>query len=235
MQLGERTHRDIGALQRLDAPDEQQHRTIEWAGRARLRAPAAIARREERVLDSGRDDLDPARGLAVEAEELALLLGAADADRVGAADDLGLGALAPLGLEIAALGLHLGERVERADERQVELVLDAVADEAAEPVVGVQHIGGRVVLDVVDHGVAELVDAPTEAVPWPGRTGRRGCARRDGRARPARRRASPGRVRSRVGRALDAGLRERRHQLAHVHVHAATVARARLGEGRRVE
>ena len=32
------------------------------------------------------------------------------------------------------------------------------ADEAAEPVVGVQHVGRRVVLEVVDHGIAELVD-----------------------------------------------------------------------------
>ena len=38
-----------------------------------------------------------------------------------------------------------------------------------------------------------------------------------------------------IRRALDACLGERRNQLAHVHVHAATVARPRLGEGRRVE
>ena len=110
------------------------------------------------MLDTGRDDLDPARRLAVQAAELALLLGAADADRVGATDDLGLGSFAPFRLEIAAFGLHLGQGVERADERQVELVLDAMRDESAEPVVGVQHIGGRVVLDVVDHRVAELAE-----------------------------------------------------------------------------
>ena len=38
-----------------------------------------------------------------------------------------------------------------------------------------------------------------------------------------------------VRRALDTGLRQCRHQLAHVHVHAATVARPRLGQGRGVE
>ncbi len=38
-----------------------------------------------------------------------------------------------------------------------------------------------------------------------------------------------------VGRAINTGLRESRNQLAHVHVHAATVARARLGQGRSME
>ena len=119
---------------------------------------APVAGREERVLDARGDDLDPPARIAVEAAELALLLGAADADRVGAVDDLGLGPLAPDRLRIAALGLDPGEGVERGDERQLELVLDAVRDEAAEPVVGVHHVGAGTVLEVVDHGVAELVD-----------------------------------------------------------------------------
>ena len=105
----------------------------------RLARPASIAGGEERMLDTGGDDLDAAARVAVQPAELALLLRAADADRVGAADDLVLGTLAPQRLEVAALGLDLGERVERADERQVELVLDAVGDDAAEPVVGVER------------------------------------------------------------------------------------------------
>ena len=98
IQLGERPHGDIGALQRLDATDEQQHRRHRWAGRARC-VPRRVAGREEGVLDARRDDLDLAGRLAVQPAELALLLGAADADRVGAADDLGLGTFAPLRLE----------------------------------------------------------------------------------------------------------------------------------------
>ena len=44
------------------------------------------------------------------------------------------------------------------DEREVELVLEAVGGEAAEPVVGVQHVGREVAVEVVRHAVAELVD-----------------------------------------------------------------------------
>ena len=117
VQLGQGAHRHVRALQRLDPPDEQQdgdvERQVEGAP-----GPAAITRREERVLDPRGDHLDPAGGVAVQPAELALLLGAADADRVGAPDDLGLGPLAPHRLGVAALGLHLGERVERRDERQ---------------------------------------------------------------------------------------------------------------------
>ena len=146
---GQRPHRDVGCLQRLDAADEQQHRRVD--GQVERTAGAtAFAGREERVLDAGRDDLDATLRVAVQAAELALLLGAADADGVGAGDDLVLGAVAPLGLVVAALGLHLGQRVERADERDVELVLDAVRDQAAEEVVGVHDVGRAIVLQVVD-------------------------------------------------------------------------------------
>ena len=96
----------------------------------RVAGAAPVAGGEEGVLDAGGDDLDAPGRVAVQPAELALLLGAADADRVGAADDLGLGALAPQRLEVAALGLDPGQRVERGDERQVELVLEAVADDA---------------------------------------------------------------------------------------------------------
>ena len=104
------------------------------------RAPAAVAGREEGVLDGRRDDLDAPGRVAVEATELALLLGAADADRVAAADDVGLGPVAPLRLEVAALGLDPGQRVERRHERDVEGVLEAVADHAAQPVVAVDDV-----------------------------------------------------------------------------------------------
>ena len=104
-----------------------------------------------------------------------------------------------------------------------------MADETAEPVVGVQHIGRRVVLDVVDHGIAEVVDHGRELfLAQVIRTG--GDVTRDGRLDLDDFGKTWSRC-PRVRRALDTGLGERRHELAHVHIHAATVARARLGGG----
>ena len=62
-------------------------------------------------------------------------------DRVGAADDLGLGLDAALRLGVAGLGLHPGEGVERRHQREVELVLEPVAGDARQPVVGVDGVG----------------------------------------------------------------------------------------------
>ncbi len=93
------------------------------------------------MLDAGSDDLDAALRVAVQPAELAFLLGTADQDCVGAADDLAFGAVAPLGFEVAAFRLHSGERVKGADEGNVELMLQAMRDETAEEIVGVQHVG----------------------------------------------------------------------------------------------
>src|SRR4029079_605638 len=97
--------RDVGALQRLDATDEQQHGRVERKAEC-VACTAALTGRQEGVFDTGGDDLDLARRLAVEPQELTLLLGAADADRVGATDDLGLGAFAPLRLPVDGLTLQ---------------------------------------------------------------------------------------------------------------------------------
>ena len=124
--------------------------------------------------------------------------------------------------------------MERADERQIELVLDAVADETAEPVVGVQHVGGRVVLEMIDHGITELGDHRRQLLLGKVVRTRRNVD--DAMARLDLHDVGKARSRGpRVCRALHARLRERRNELAHVHVHAATVARTRLGQGRRVE
>ena len=139
----QRPDRHVGPLQRLDPTDEQDHRHVGRADRAQPGA-ALVARREEGVLDAGRDDLDPTLRVAVQPAELLLLLDAADADGVGAVDQLGLGAVAPAGFRVAALGLDPGQRVERRHERDVEGVLDAVGDDAAQPVVGVDDVGAAV-------------------------------------------------------------------------------------------
>ena len=206
-------------------------RSVEAEGAA---GTGLIAGSEERVLDAGGDDLEPTSRIAVVAAELVGLLVAAHADRVGAVDDLGLGTITPVGFEVAAVGLHPGERVERRDERQVELVLESVADEAAEPVVGVDHIGSVVAGEPVEHPSTELVDHLGQGLL--GEVVRTGLDVDH---------AVAGFDHDLVGQsvtigaseggALDAGLGERRHEFAHVHVHAATVAGSRLEERRRVE
>ena len=198
------------------------------AASSAARAPAWSPGAKNACSTPGRDDLDAALRIAVQAAELALLLDAADADRVGARDDLGLGPVAPDRLGVAALGLHPGERVERRDERDVEDVLEAVGDDAAEPVVGVHDVGAAVGREVLEHAVGELVEDVGERllrqVVRPGLDVHDAVAGLDehlGR--------EPGAVGAGVGGALDAGLGERRHHLAHVHVHPAAVAGARAG------
>lgn len=186
------------------------------------------------MLHARGNDLDATLRVAVQPAELALLLGAADADGVGAGDDLLFGTMAPLRLQVAAFRLHLGQRVKRADERDVELVLDSMRNQAAEEVVGMHHVGGRFVLEVVDDTVAELGEHAGQLL-----LGQVEGARRyvhhtmAGLDHHHLRLVGAGAASE--GGALHAGLRQRRDQLAHVHVHAATVARARLGQRGGVE
>ncbi len=229
----EGTDRDVGALERLDAPDEQDDRRVGRQVECNSRS-ALITRREERVLDTRRDDLDLALGIAVEAPELLLFLDAAHADRVGAVDQLGLGPIAPTWLGIAALGLHPRERVERRHERDVELVLDAVGDEPAQPVVGVHDVGATVLGEILEHTIGELVDDLGQCLL--GQVVRTGLdvdhpvIGLDPHLRRQPVAVGPG-----VGGALETGLRQRRHHFAHVHVHAAAVARTGLEQRRRVQ
>ena len=86
----------------------------------------AVARGEHPVVDAGRDDLDPLGIGAVVAHELVLLLVRRRDDEIRAAHDLGFDAWAQRDrVGQPDLGLHTVERVERGDERQVELVLQA--------------------------------------------------------------------------------------------------------------
>ncbi len=155
-QRGQRAHGDVHPLQRLDPPDEQQHRLRTQPQPERAAGPHPVPGREEGVLDAGRHDLHPARRVAVVPPELALLLRAAHADGVGTADDLHLGQLPPRGLGVTPLGLHPGQGVEGADQGQVQLVLDAVAGHPGQPVVGVDQVGAAGSLQVGDDGGREL-------------------------------------------------------------------------------
>ena len=139
-----------------------------------------------------------------------------------------------LGLGVAGLGLDPGEGVERRHQRQVELVLEAVPGDARQPVVGVQGVDAAAGPDVGEHAVGELVDQLGERLL--GDVGGAGGDVHD---------PEPGLDVDDVGqlvvpaadvdRAGHAGLGERGRQLAHVDVHAAGVARARLGERRGVQ
>ena len=80
VERGERAHRDVESLQRLDASDEQEHR-MGRRGPSAVRATLAMTGREERVVDTWRRDLDPTRRRAVEAFELRSFLGAAPGSR----------------------------------------------------------------------------------------------------------------------------------------------------------
>ena len=154
---GEGADGEVGRLQRLQPADEEQHGTV----RRQTDRPAgavAVAGGEEGVLDGWRHDLDATGRIAVQAAELALLLGATHAHGVAAADHLGFGAVAPRRFEVAALGLHPGERVERRHERDVEGVLQPVADHAAQPVVAVHNVDTGAVAHVVEHTVGECVE-----------------------------------------------------------------------------
>ena len=236
VELGEAPHREVGALQRLDAPGEQHDVAVD--GQAELRRGLApVAGREHGVVDAGRHDLDAVGIGAVERDQLRALLGGRRDHQVGAGDDLGLDPGPGRGLvALARLGLHPIERVEGGDERQIELVLEPVADRARDPVVGVEDV------------VVELVGGGG------GRARRRRTARRGRTPRPwaAPRGGPTGRCTTRkpgstsmtggcsgvVGAGEDvarhAGAGEVRRQRPHAHVHPAAVARPGLRERRGV-
>ena len=186
------------------------------------------------MLDTGGDDLHPRLGIAVMESELVLLLDATDTDGVGTPHDLRLGEIALHRLGIAAGGLDPRERVEGRDERHVELVLQGMPDDAAQPVVAVDHVGSLVAGEPVEHAASELVgDLRQRLLRQVVRT------RFDVHHTVARLDDDLAWQTVTVGAgergALDARLGQCRHQLAYVHVHATAVARARLHERGRVE
>ena len=150
------------------------------------------------------------------------------------ADDLGLGELAPQRLGITTLGLHPGQRVERRHERHPEVVLEPMADDPAQPVVGVDDIGLLVLVDPVEHAGAERVgDVGERLLRQVVRTRLDVHDAMTGLDEDLAR--QPGTIGAGERRAVDPRLGEGRHRLADVDVHASTVAGTGLEQRRRVE
>ena len=190
------------------------------------------------MVHARRHDLDPVALGAVEIDELLALVRGRGEHQVGAVDRLLLDPRPPGGIVVdPGVGLHARQRVERRDQRNVELVLQPVPERAGDPVVGVQRV------------VAQVLGARGgRASPSASGSMRsmsvvlRHRLRRTRRSRWTTRK--PGSISTTVGLAgmvatgehvaLDAGARQRGGERPHVDVHPATVARARLRERRRV-
>ena len=195
----------------------------------------AVAGEEHAVVDARRDDLDALGVGAVVTHELILLLERRRDDEVGAAHDLGFDARPQSGVVGETdFGLHAVERVERGDQRQVELVLEPVTDRARHPVVRVEHVVVAAALEQGVRGVGELADEIGEVA----QPNRRARPRGDVQDPEAGLDDDDGRLLGmfRAGEHVDrdAGARERRAQGADVHVHPTAVAGARLCERRGV-
>jgi len=150
--------RDIEPFQRLDATDEQEHRVLEPAQAERGTSPAAVARREERMIDAGRDDLDAVGHRPVQALELRTLLAIRRQNHVAATDDIGFSARPAVGLGFEVLGLDAGKRVERRHEWQLELVLERVPGDARQPVVGMDQPRFADLAHPLEDAFGEFVD-----------------------------------------------------------------------------
>ena len=131
---------------------------------------------------------------AVVAHELVVLLARRRDDEIGAAHDFGLDPRPERDrVTQSDLGLHPLERVERGDEREVELVLQPVADRARHPVVGVQHVVLAGAGEHLARGVGELADEIGEVAQRHRRErARRARAARGSRVRPRRTAAGRG-------------------------------------------
>ena len=140
--LRERADRDVRTLVGLQAAHEQREPE---AGQVEPRPRLGpIGRDEDRMVDAGRNDPDPLRIGAVEADELPRLLGRRREDPVGLADHPLLAPQAFEGLRrltsSEGVVLDLAERVERGNERHTEDVLGRPPDPAGQPVVAVDDV-----------------------------------------------------------------------------------------------
>ena len=135
----ERPHRDVDALERLDAADEQQHRVVaETEGLAG--AAAGRRARRRRARRRGRRSRCARAGRRTAGVNCVGLLRAAHADGVGAADDLRLGPLPPSGSRSPPSAFTRASVWNVLTSGRSELVLHPVAGHARQPVVGVDDV-----------------------------------------------------------------------------------------------
>jgi hypothetical protein len=183
------------------------------------------------VVDAGRDDLDALGHGVVEPLELGRLVVGQGEDGVGTADDLGLGPGPQPVMVGVGLGLDPGQRVERGHQGQLELVLELVARQSRQPVVGMDEVGPPRSVELAADPGGELVDQVDQVVDAHRRLGA-GVDVVDpepGLDRHHRRQPllpGPG-----VDVAVDAGPGKGAAQLADVDVHPPTVAGAGLSQG----
>ncbi len=186
------------------------------------------------MLDPRRHDLDAIGGCAVEVDELRSLGFAVCEDGIAACDDLGLSVGPALGLRVARLCLHAGERVEGADEREIEPVLELVAGHARQPVVRVDRVDVAVVEQPELDSLGEVIDD----------LGQRFFGQIDGSGfdmRNTEARLDVDGLGQIIGplACVDGGfdtcLGQCAAEFTDIHVHAATITRPRLGEGRGVQ
>ncbi len=245
----QRPNRHIGAFQRLDPTHEQQ----QWIVRGQTQCATRlgpVTRPEEGVIDTGCHHPNAVRVTVIELGELRRLHRARSQHDLGAAHHGGFGLGAPMGLVArhllgARLGLHSGQGVEGRHQREVELVLDAVAGDARQPVVGVHGIEAGLVVQRRVHArtrghegqdvVGELVDDGGKLLFG---HGAQGACRHVVDTQP-RLHGHGGRqlVRPRPGIdvALDAGTSQGGGKLPNVDVHPPAVTGPGLGQRRGVQ
>ncbi len=239
----QRLDRHPERLQRLDPAHEQQQRGV--GGEAQRPAGLAVVPGgEEGVVHARGHDLDALRVGLVQLNQLVRLHGARGQHRVRATNDLGLG-VGPAGrlgrVELlgASFRLHPVEGVERRDQWHVQLVLQDMARQARQPVVGMNGVGldpvGRQPPQALPDPGGELLDHRGQQLLGHGGERPRGHMMDPETGLHRHRRRLAGIPRPGEHLAGHPGTGQGRGQLAHVHVHAASVAGARLGQRRGVQ
>ncbi len=140
--MTERLDRGVGALQRLEAADEQEH-LLAREPQVRL-GVLAVARSEHRVVDAGGNDVDPLGVGGIEVDQPFPLIGGGGHDRVRLRDHPRLSPKPAVGLDRlaagAALVLHAPQRVKGVDEGDAPPGREDGGDPPGEPVVAVDQV-----------------------------------------------------------------------------------------------
>ena len=157
VERGEATQCQVDTLERLDPADEEHERRL---GQAQaLSRFVRVAGREDRVIDAGRDDLDTIGIGAVFGDQLGALVRRRRHDPIGARDDLALDNDAFGRIVFEARGpFGVRERVKGRDERQIELMLELMADVTREPVVRVERVERPCGREMATRGFDEVAD-----------------------------------------------------------------------------